>query len=354
MRLHPQHSEGGARWLLILACLASTTAFAQESDHVYEENRNDTLHYRVPRGHFQVNLGTDTFLRDHEDVFAPSYLSPSIVPTASGVPTSAAATTAAGLSLAMTYGLSDTWSISLSDRVSYAHTVTTPSSPDLGTRTSTNSGGPSSPTLSLSYRILGALHDKLFLAAGLGYTPSFGGLTLADSQQTGSQLSPWHTLSANLWFGAVIDTIEVSAQAVVRQQFAGTFTASTAAGSYTSAPFLSGTVDLGARLHFLDHFFASADLGLHFGNSITYTYPNNPFIRTHSMDTAPYMALACDFGWRINERTVVTVGYSHTELTRTAPNPEDSLGLSLLGYSPTSGRVEYAMDVMQLGAGLGW
>ena len=326
----------------------------EATDNPYSENCIDTLHHRPAAGQLRIDTGLDLNPRDREDQFAGSL---------TGGSASASATTrtaSAGLSLYALYGLSDVWFVGVSDRLGFVSKRTGQSGDPAGVGIPATAAGLSSPTVSLDWRFLGGLHDTLFGHVGLAYTPSFGGVRLAEPGQTGSLWSANHVVGAHLDIEALLGALEVVGGGSLAGHSTGTFTASTPESSYTSSPYLSGTVNLQARWHFLERLYVGAAMWLYLGNDISYNYPHAVATAgtltepTHRVTTSAYATVSGELGLRVASGTVVSVAYSHAGYTRTVPVSSSVAALRGFGYTPTAGRVEYTVDGVQLSARFGW
>ena len=73
-----------------------------------------------------------------------------------------------------------------------------------------------------------------------------------------------------------------------------------------------------------------------------------------TLQTAPYIPLGAELGWRVTGRLLLTLGYSHVYMQRVAPLPEGASSLGMLGYAPSPWHVNDFGNAVDLGVRMGW
>lgn len=313
----------------------------------YVANRVDSLHHRPTAGRWVVDAGVSGSPRDTTATYPASLIGGSTAPS------STSRTTAAALQLGAEFAVTDALYLSLADSAGFSLTTVFP---DAKSPASTfhAAAGPSSPTLGVNYRAIGNLQDSVFLDLSLSYTPTFGGVQLAEQGSTGSRLSPFHSVGASMRVVAVAGDAEFASSLSVHYNLSGSFHSATPGGSYTSAPFTTGGATVQARFHFLDSFFSSVWAGLNTGNTINYTSTSGNTQLTPSLSTAPYAPLGADLGWRASQRLVLTLSYTYAAMQRVAPLSGDAATFAVLGFGPTRGHIDYVSNAVDLGLRVVW
>ena len=277
-------------------------AIPNESDNSavnpFESNRIDTLHYRVPRKSFNL------------DVSAASPISSTTTETRAGGPLYDHSYSSFSGTISLSYGISDRLLISIGENYLFNQMDTVTYDPN-GTVTKYQFRGPSNPSFHLNYRFLGSLNGYAFSSAFIDYSPNTGNSIAASSAGAGNHLSGYNSADIGFNLYWVDHTHEWFGVAYVLYQANGTVDTATVSGYETFNSAVRFESDFGYRYHFLKNFFASASLNFESGYTLSYTYPTLSPVFTEDVDNSLTTIELIDLGWRMSEKTLVRISYSY-------------------------------------------
>ena len=244
--------------LFLVCATAMTHAFA---DGAYEENRLDTLHYRVPKNHFNPSAQLSTHLHDFTTV------------TQAGQVTSTSALSNVSGGVGVAYGITDDFLVTLQEN--YVFKENTSHMPVGGAVSTTQSSGLSNPELHANYRYYGGLKGTMFASASFNITPNLGNAVIAEPTQNGNNLAGATSASlGTTGYLVFADVHEFSLNVAGIYTDSGSFFAQDSTNSYSLSSYWKFTLGGNYRLHFLDNFYASASAAVTFGFTNTYDYAN--------------------------------------------------------------------------------
>ena len=313
-------------WFVGCATWNNSSAGDRTDSSSYEDNRIDTLHYRPPQKGINPVIELSTRLNDAETV------------TQSGQTTATVSRASFASSLGISYGVVDDFLVGISEGYLFSLASTRTAQPS-GAVTNPQSLGLTDPTFHANYRYLGSLKGAFFGSAFLTLTPSVGAALVAGTIQTGNNLSGLTTVTGGTALYWVSGIHEWEAQATASYLSAGTFTAETTAGSYTTNSLFKFSLTAAYRLHLGDAFYLSGSVGATTPYTSILTYANQTPVLTQNADYPIILSPALTAGLRADSNVVLYVRYTHTSYAR-----------NLTPSSGTASTTNVALDLLYLGA----
>jgi hypothetical protein len=279
---------------------------AAESDTadamIFENNRIDTFHYRVPKKRFELEVSaqsptssTMTRMRDGGPLYDHTYSS---------------IEGEAGFS----YGISDRLLVRISENYLF-NEMDTETYHATGSVQKYQLNGPSNPSLRLDYRFLGSLNGYAFSSVFVDYSPSTGNEINASSAGAGNHLpgltsadvgfNLYWVDNAHEWFGLIY----------VTYQTAGTVDTPTVSNYETFNSAVRYESDFGYRYHFLKNGFVSGYLNFRSGYTLSEVFPTQSPVFTQDSDRSFVSIESVDLGWRTSEKTLVRISFSYQSAT---------------------------------------
>ncbi len=315
--------------LFVLLLGLHGTLRAEPNDCVlYEENRVDTLHYRVPQRAFFASASISTPLHYAETIGV------------NGSTVNTYDTTLLNSSLNVSYGVFDDFLISVTEGYLFKKNVTTTALP-AGTATTTEASGFSDPTFSANYRYLGGLKGNYFGNGFLIVSPKSGTAKNSDSGQAGNNLNGSSSVNGGVNFYLVRDVHEFVIEASGTYRTTGSYTSSDPTNSSTSDAYFTWGFTGGYRYHFLDNFYASGSVTLTLAQTINYTFGNQVPVLTEQVSDPVNFSPTLEVGWRAFSGASFYVRYSRYGYARTIT---PSAGSTLNSI--------YSQTLISIGAGI--